>query len=313
MGEALDAIWLDEEPPESIYSQCLVRVLDRKGFVNLTFTPEQGSTALVQAFRINPKPGQTIINATWDDALHLDETTKKQILEAIPEHERKMRSMGIPMLGEGVVFPVDESRIKCAKINPPSYVPRIGGLDFGFTHPTAAVECCWDRDTDTFYVLRCYRKPGLVLSQYAKEIREFMGETRVAWPHDGGKHDPGSGETLAAQYRRAGVKMLPHCFTNPPGPGQEEGQGTRAVEPGLQEMLTYMEAGRFKVCDTLENNVWFQEFRMYHRKDGKVVPVMDDLMSATRYAFMMRRHARTSLGPKQAAQYQVEENPLRLQ
>jgi hypothetical protein len=43
---------------------------------------------------------------------------------------------------------------------------------------------------------------------------------------------------------------------------------------------------------------WFEEFRMYHRKSGadgssKVVPLKDDLMSATRYACMSLRHART--------------------
>ncbi len=35
---------------------------------------------------------------------------------------------------------------------------------------------------------------------------------------------------------------------------------------------------------------WFEEFRLYHRKDGKVVKLNDDLLSATRYAVMMLRH-----------------------
>jgi hypothetical protein len=34
-------------------------------------------------------------------------------------------------------------------------------------------------------------------------------------------------------------------------------------------------------------------FRLYHHKEGKVVKLGDDLMSATRYAFMMRRYAQT--------------------
>lgn len=38
---------------------------------------------------------------------------------------------------------------------------------------------------------------------------------------------------------------------------------------------------------------WFEEFRLYHRKDGKVVKEGDDLMCATRYALMMLRHAQT--------------------
>ena len=39
---------------------------------------------------------------------------------------------------------------------------------------------------------------------------------------------------------------------------------------------------------------WFEEFRLYHRKDGKVVKEGDDLMAATRYAIMMLRFASTA-------------------
>ncbi len=35
------------------------------------------------------------------------------------------------------------------------------------------------------------------------------------------------------------------------------------------DMLTRMETGKFKVFRPLKD--WFEESRMYHRKDGKVV------------------------------------------
>jgi hypothetical protein len=57
------------------------------------------------------------------------------------------------------------------------------------------------------------------------------------------------------------------------------------------DMLQRIESGRFKVFKHL--NDWFEEFRLYHRKDGKVVKEGDDLMAATRYAIMMLRHAST--------------------
>ena len=36
-----------------------------------------------------------------------------------------------------------------------------------------------------------------------------------------------------------------------------------------------------------------EELRMYHRKDGKIVPANDDVISAMRYAVMSLRKART--------------------
>jgi hypothetical protein len=44
--------------------------------------------------------------------------------------------------------------------------------------------------------------------------------------------------------------------------------GSVSVEAGIADMLIRMEAGRFKVLKHLSD--WFEEFRLYHRKDGKV-------------------------------------------
>ena len=57
------------------------------------------------------------------------------------------------------------------------------------------------------------------------------------------------------------------------------------------DMLDRMHTGRFKVFGHLLD--WFEEFRLYHRKDGKVVKEGDDLLAATRYAVMSLRFART--------------------
>src|SRR5262245_60436458 len=53
-----------------------------------------------------------------------------------------------------------------------------------------------------------------------------------------------------------------------------------------------MRGGRFKVFDDVSND-WWEEFRLYHRKGGRVVKENDDLLCATRYGIMMLRHART--------------------
>ena len=57
------------------------------------------------------------------------------------------------------------------------------------------------------------------------------------------------------------------------------------------DMLTRMQTGRFKVFRHLSDR--FEEFRLYHRKDGKVVKEDDDLISATRDAMMMLRFTST--------------------
>jgi hypothetical protein len=92
----------------------------------------------------------------------------------------------------------------------------------------------------------------------------------------------GPGEQLADLYRREGLKMREEHASHSTG-----GYGTEA---GIAEMLVRMRSGRFKVAAHLSD--WFDEFRGYHRKDGMIVKVNDDLMSATRIAVMDRRFAR---------------------
>jgi hypothetical protein len=115
----------------------------------------------------------------------------------------------------------------------------------------------------------------------------------IVWPHDGMKHEAGSGITFADQYRKQGCNLLPTHFTNPLAPG-EKGTGNYKVEPGINALNERMQSGRFKVFKTCRE--WREEFRMYHREEGKIVDIDDDLMSATRYAANSLRYAEVPNG-----------------
>jgi hypothetical protein len=88
------------------------------------------------------------------------------------------------------------------------------------------------------------------------------GRIPFAWPRDGRRETlEGAGIAFANQYKAQGLEML-----------YEHAQfedGSVPVEAGLMEMLSRKETGRFKVFGDL--NDWFEEFRLYHRKDGRVV------------------------------------------
>jgi phage terminase large subunit-like protein len=49
-GTEKDLIWLDEEPPLDVYSECLVRTMTTNGLVLLTFTPLEGMSEVVMSF-----------------------------------------------------------------------------------------------------------------------------------------------------------------------------------------------------------------------------------------------------------------------
>ena len=303
-GRSVDVVWLDEEPSRDIYSQAVTRTLDRRGMVYMTFTPEAGMTETVAAFMNRIQAGQSLVNATWDDASekiksmkgqqgHLSEAVMEQILSAYSPHEREMRRYGRPSIGSGLIFPVDEEKIIIDPIEIKDHWPRIAAIDFGWDHPTAVVWCAVDRDEDVFYVYDCHRESKASPAIHAQTIRSRPHFIPIAYPHDGNRRDSMGNPGLADQYRNLGCNFLLEHFSNPPALGNNK--GSNSIEEGLMAMLQSMEAGNFKVFSTLSN--WFEEFRMYHRKGGKVVPFRDDLMSATRYAFQSQRFAVSGSDP----------------
>jgi phage terminase large subunit-like protein len=292
MGYRADVCHGDEEPPPEIWSQFLRSTLSTNGICYISYTPEEGITKVVHGFMNNLQAGQQLVTAGWDDAPHFTPEMKEQKLNALPLHERDMRSRGIPTMGSGLVFPVKEESISINPIQLPDHWPRLWGIDFGWDHPFAGALGAWDRDTDTIYIYDVYREEKALMSIQAHAINSRGDWIPVVWPHDGLIHDKKSGKPLADMYRdEFGVNMWHEPFSNPPQPGKEDGSGGNGVEVGLMDMLNRMESGRFKVFSTC--TAWFEEFRMYHRKDGQLVKLRDDLMSATRYMVMMIRHAQT--------------------
>lgn len=281
-GTAQHVVHLDEEPPQDIYTECLTRTTTTQGIVLVTFTPLEGTTEMVDDFLKKAKEGVTkMVQAGWADAPHLKEADKIVLLATFPKHEHDARTRGIPYAGSGLIFAVDENDILCDPFPIPAHWPRIGGLDFGWDHPTAAVAIAWDRDNDIVYVTHEYAESQQTPEYHARTMRDHGDWMPWAWPHDGLQHDKGSGEQLAELYRNQKVNLLPERATFE--------DGTNGVEAGLMVMLMRMEQHKFKIFKGC--TMWQENRRMYHRKDGKVVKKHDDVIDATRYAIMMLRYA----------------------
>lgn len=291
-GTAPHVVWLDEEPDDyKIFSEAQTRILTSKGIVLVTFTPLSGVTELVEHFMSAPEnSGIYLKGATWDDAPHLSPEDKARLAASYRDHERDARTKGVPMMGEGAVFPVSDDKIKIDPFEIPNHWARIKGCDFGIDHPAAGCEIAWDRDQDVIYVIACYRKKDETAPYHAAWFNKSNRFIPVAWPHDGMNREKQGGKTLATHYRDHGVNMLSKSARYPKAPGEEKDKGgPQPVEPIVDEMLERMQTDRLKVFSNLGE--WFEEKRSYHRKDGKIVDRRDDILKATFYAVMMKRYA----------------------
>lgn len=289
-GTEPDWVWMDEEPEDNelqgrIHTEALTRLLTSNGLMMVTFTPLLGITRLVEHFQ-KKLDSIYLDTATWDDAPHLDETARNQMMESYPEHEREARTRGVPMMGEGRVFLTNEDDIKVEPFEIPNYFARIKGIDFGIDHPAAVAELAWDRDRDIIYLTRIWKKKNAPSEEHAEEINRNDPWVPVAWPHDGSNREKSSGRQLKDAYRNHGVKLLALSarYNNDKG-------GSQPTEPIILEINERCRSGSFKVFNTCTE--FFDEYRNYHRKNGVLSKVRDDALKATFYGVMMRRFAST--------------------
>lgn len=298
MGDVVDWYHIDEEPRDkTIYPQVLTRTIHGDGGKGgrgiLTFTPENGRTELVVKFMDSPGSSDYLQRATWDDAPHLTDATKERLLEQYPAWQRDMRSKGEPLLGAGLIFDIDDAKIKCAPFECPDSWYRINGIDFGWDHPQAHVQLWWDKDADIVYLAHAWKGSRKKPYEAWNIVKPWAAGVPTAWPHDGLQHDKG-GEEQKELYKNEGWKMLDDMATWP--------TGGNSVETGLVELYRAMDDGRLKVFSHLTG--FFAEKLNYHRDEsGRIVKVGDDILSAVRYAWMMLRYAQQKTpAPRRAVQ-----------
>jgi phage terminase large subunit-like protein len=287
MGDAVDWFHVDEEPEDpEIFPQVLVRTASgdrgKGGRGILTFTPENGRTELVIQFMDNPSKAQFCMQKGWDDAPHLSDKVKEELLASFPPHQREMRTKGVPMLGHGRIFDIAEDDVTCAPFDVPPHFRVIDGMDFGWDHPQSQVQLAIDTENDAIYVTKVWKKSRVSPIEAWGATKAWSAGVPTAWPLDGLQTEKGSGKQQKAYYVEAGFTLLPEHATWP--------DGSNGVEAGLFEIRDLMLKGKFKIFRGLRDLL--DEFLQYHRdENGKIVKVRDDALDAMRYAYMMRRKA----------------------
>lgn len=270
------SIWLDEEPPLSVFIECLLRTTTGDNVMMMTFTPLKGISETILNFldgtQFHEGPvgiGKHVTMASWDDAPHLSETDKKILYASIPPFQRDARTKGIPQLGAGAVYPVPESEYLVEPFEIPKHWKKYYGLDVGWNR-TAAIWFAINPDTNIHYAYHEHYKGEAEPSIHAMSMRA-PGD----WIHGvidtaaRGRSQVDGGQ-LMSMYKDLGLNLH---------------DADKSVETGLYKAWEGLSTGRIKIFKTLGN--FMNEIRLYRRDEkGKIIKSNDHLMDAFRYAFM---------------------------
>ena len=295
-GETLDIVWCDEEPADyAVYSECLARISATGGLLMITFTPLRGMSEISARYRNEFSPDRTYVQFGIDDVppdAHIKPEDRHRIVSGYAVHEREARSKGEPMLGSGKIYQTPEAGVieDSDPLQFPMYWRWGAGMDFGIDHPWGYALMCWDTDQDVIHIVAELRITSQTPGQHFPLIRGL--ERRIfnrhmdfptAWPHDGDTRDKGSGEPLKNLYKQFGLRMMAEHATH----ANLKGAAAASVEGGVKEIDLREQNGKWRVSRSCV--VYIEERRLYHRKDGEIVKLRDDVLCAARYGLMMRR------------------------
>ena len=291
-----DYVYCDEEPPQDVYAELMARLAATGGHFLMAFTPLKGMTPIVQEFWSGEDKSKELFCMSIYEVDHIAKHPEKiaqikSMYAGLSDAEREARMMGIPAMGSGVVYPVDDSVLMCEPFEVPAGWARIAGLDFGRgEHPIACVWLAFDPE-GVCYLYDCFKLTRVGDLEVANQIISRGKWIPVAWPHDFvrssgvssiGGLEKSEGWKYKEIYEKYGI-----VFTDT---NAKTAEGSVRVEAGIVEVRQAMIEGRFRVFSHLSE--WFKEKATYlYKEDGSVTKERDDLLDATRYAYIMRRYA----------------------
>lgn len=216
------------------------------------------------------------IQAGWDDAPHLSEDVKKEMLEACEPHLREARSKGIPAMGAGQVYPVPERDFVIQDhIELKPWWRYAAGFDVGWNF-NACVWGAYDADSGILYIYDVYLKGQADPEQHAAAIRRRdFPKLKIPIAIDPASKGRSQidGRQLLKLYREAGLLCVP---------------ADNSIESGINTVYGMLQGQQIRILQNPNTEALLREMRTYRRDEkGRIINKNDyHCLDALRYLVM---------------------------
>lgn len=265
-GTSRHFIHFDEEPPQAIFNENLLRLVDTNGAWWITMTPVSGMTWVYDVLYQpeKPKPGLLIVIVHMDDNPFLTAEGKAKILSYLDDDERQAREAGSFMQKGGTVFKnfIAGHPYVVSSWKPPSPEWRVYmSVDHGINNPTAIL---WHAVAPTGQVVTFheYYAEGKIIEDHCNYIKEYEARNHIYPEIRTG--DPAmkqrngvTGTSIIQAYSERGIYLAVEGVP-------------REVKIGLDRMLMYLKiraatnAPTWVITQDCPNLI--REMRRYHWK-----------------------------------------------
>jgi len=186
-GASLDFVWFDEEPPEDIYLECKMRVLDKCGEIFGTMTPLKGLTWVYNNIYLNEKCDDEVWyeHIQWADNPYLSKDEIEKFSASLSSDELESRKYGNFTSGTGLVYNEFDENLNVIEpfAVPVEWYDKIS-IDPGLHNP---LSCHWyacDFDNNIYVIAEHYDKQKTI-EYHSHKIREISNS--LNWPTRNGR------------------------------------------------------------------------------------------------------------------------------
>lgn len=302
-GSSLDFVWFDEEPPEDVYRECKMRVLDKKGDIFGTMTPLKGLTFVYDEIYLNSANSDEVWCEfiEWADNPFLDKDEIEEFSLTLPENELESRKFGRFRDDSGLVYTeFDENRHVIDPFPIPFEWQNTLSIDPGLNNPLSCHWYCVDYDGNVFVVAEHYEAKRDI-DYHAEAIKRISDEIGWRRGYDGRIYS--LIDSAANQKTLASVKSVTELF-------YERGI---AVNPnvdknlfsGIAKVKEYFKTDKIFIFRSCVNLI--RELKSYRWGDGDVPIKRDDhCLDELRYFIASRPKTEKPEGEKTAVQRDKE-------
>ena len=310
-GTSRHFVWFDEEPPEDIFNENMLRLVDVGGHWWMTMTPILDMSwtydRLYHAGRSGSNKNIEVFEAETSDNVFVNDAILDILVEGMSDEEKKARKAGKyysktgtiygHALSPGVFLDPFIDTDKWPLLQSGAWA-HFGMLDHGYTNPTAFLLGCYDREGRVIIYDEYYRNK-LLVHENATNIKARLKELRIvpeyiiADPSIVAKNAI-NGTSIHAEYAEFGVNL---------------GLANNDVIGGINRVASRLKNKQLFITKNCEKLIWeLERYRWASWSNAKVAvknnlyetPMKKDdhAVDALRYGIVSRYRHRCSLWQK---------------
>lgn len=266
-GNSLDFVHFDEEPPEEIWTECRMRLMDTGGSWYISMTPVEGMEWIEDklyepflAHGINNEFGVDVIEVNTEENIYLSKEQIDNTFSGMDDDEIKTRKQGRFVKPGGLIYKEFNPNVEGGHVIPSlerAKIPRnwriIASMDHGLNNATS-----WHwhavSPKGTVVTFAEHYKDQWTISQHAAEVKKKERELFIAPEFRVGdpsikQRNPVNGNSIQLEYRLNGVVII---------------IGNNDVNAGLNRVAEYIRQGKWFITEDCPKLIW--EMKRYRWK-----------------------------------------------